>query len=96
MELRSGTREEIRESQSPEQRSDRKLRPAASRSLWTVRDKRRRITGRKNITGIIIPEIFMYSSSRAPLMCIARCTALNHLQLTAAHMDYMDLLLQLT
>lgn len=44
---RSGRREEIRESPSPEQRSDRKLRPVASRSLWTVRDKRRRISGKK-------------------------------------------------
>lgn len=37
----SRRREEMRESLSPEQRSDRKLRPVASRSLWTVRDEKR-------------------------------------------------------
>lgn len=37
---RSRRRDEIRESPNPEQRSDRKLRPVASRSLWAVKDKR--------------------------------------------------------
>lgn len=43
---RSGRREEIRESPRLKQRSDRKLRPVASRSFWTVKDERRRILGK--------------------------------------------------
>lgn len=40
---RSGRREEIKESPRPEQRSDRKLKPVASRSVETARDKGGRI-----------------------------------------------------
>lgn len=38
--LRSWTMEEIRESPNPEQKSERKLRPSASRSLAAVREKK--------------------------------------------------------
>lgn len=40
--LRSGRMKEIRESPSPEQSSDRKVRPVASRSFGTVRDRERK------------------------------------------------------
>lgn len=42
--LRSGRMKEIRESPSPEQSSDRKVRPVASRSFGTVRDRERKKT----------------------------------------------------
>lgn len=40
--LRSGRMKEIRESPSPEQSSDRKVRPVASRSFGTVRDREKK------------------------------------------------------
>lgn len=40
--LRSGRMKEIRESPSPEQSSDRKVRPVASRSFGTIRDREKK------------------------------------------------------
>lgn len=56
--LRSGRMKEIRESPSPEQSSDRKVRPVASRSFGTVRDRERKKNFRLQWT---FRGIFTYS-----------------------------------